>query len=209
MSLEALQSSVLVLNRGFTPVHLVTAQRAFCMVFKAVAEVVLMEDGHLELYNFETWQEVSQFKKRNGLAGQESEWVSTVSYDIQVPRIIRLLFYNRYPNRRVSFNRRNIFARDENRCQYCGRKWPTSELSIDHIIPLSRGGRTLWANVVCACTGCNKRKGGRTPAQAGMSLVRRPAEPRFNPAIRLKLRRKKYYSWKQFLDEAYWSVTLE
>ncbi len=209
MSLEALQSSVLVLNKGFTPVHLVTAQRAFCMVFKAVAEVVLMEDGHLGLYNFETWQEVSQFKKRNGLAGQESEWVSTVSYDIQVPRIIRLLFYNRYPNRRVSFNRRNIFARDENRCQYCGRKSPTSELSIDHVIPLSRGGRTLWANVVCACTGCNKRKGGRTPEQARMSLVRRPAEPRFNPLIKLRLRRKKYYSWKQFLDEAYWSVTLE
>jgi 5-methylcytosine-specific restriction endonuclease McrA len=132
-----------------------------------------------------------------------------VSFDIQVPRIIRLLFYNRYPNRRVSFNRRNIFARDENRCQYCGRSFATNELSIDHVVPLSRGGRSTWGNVVCACTRCNKRKGGRTPPEARMKLVRRPGEPRFNPLIRLKVRRKKYYSWKQFLDEAYWSVTLE
>ncbi|KPK65502.1 MAG: HNH endonuclease [Planctomycetes bacterium SM23_32] len=209
MSQVALQSSVLVLNRGFVPVHLVTAQRAFGMLFKAIAEVVFMEDGQLELYNFESWQQVSEFRRRNGLADDEAEWVSTVSYDIQVPRIIRLLFYNSYPERRVSFNRRNIFARDENCCQYCGARFPTSELSIDHVIPLSRGGTTSWANVVCACTRCNKRKGGRDPQEAAMTLVRRPREPRFNPLIRLKLRRRKYYSWKQFLDEAYWSVTLE
>lgn len=179
------------------------------MLFKAVAEVVLIEDGHLELYNFRTWREVSEFKKDNGFEEEDAEWVSTVSFDIQVPRIIRLLFYNRYPNRRVSFNRRNIFARDENRCQYCGQHFATNELSIDHVVPLSRGGYSTWSNVVCACTRCNKRKGGRTPPEANMRLVRRPCEPRFNPLIRLKVRRRKYYSWKQFLDEAYWSVTLE
>lgn len=209
MSEEALQSSVLVLNRSFVPVHLVTAKRAFCMLFKAMAEVVSMEDGHLELHNFQSWQEISEFKKENGLEDDESEWVSTVSHEIQVPRIVRLLFYNRYPNRRVSFNRRNIFARDENRCQYCGQHFPTTELSIDHIVPLSRGGQATWANVVCACTGCNKRKGGRLPHEVGMRLIRKPVEPQFNPLIRLKIRRKKYDSWKQFLSEAYWSVTLE
>jgi 5-methylcytosine-specific restriction endonuclease McrA len=209
MSQEALQSSVLVLNRGFVPVHMVTAQRAFCMLFKAAAEVVLIEDGHLELYNFQTWQQVSEFRKAHGPADEEAEWVSTVSYDIEVPRIIRLLLYSRYPGRRVSFNRRNIFARDENRCQYCGGKFPTDELSLDHVIPLSRGGLTTWGNVVCACTRCNKRKGGRTPDEAVMKLVRRPAQPKYNPMIWLKVRRKKYFSWKQFLDEAYWSVTLE
>lgn len=179
------------------------------MLFKAVAEVVSIEDGHLELHNFQSWQEVSEFKKENGLAEAESEWVSTVSHQFQVPRIIRLLFYGRYPGRRISFNRRNIFARDENRCQYCGKRFPTSELSIDHVLPLSRGGRAAWTNVVCACTNCNKRKGGRLAHEVGMTLIRQPVEPRFNPLIRLKIRRKKYYSWKQFLDEAYWSVTLE
>ncbi|MFW6118938.1 MAG: HNH endonuclease [Planctomycetota bacterium] len=208
MSSAALQSSVLVLNKSFVPVHLVTARRAFGMLFKSIAEVVLIEDGRLGLYSFESWQEVSEFKKSNGIADDNAEWVSTVSYDIQVPRIIRLLFYNRFPDHNVSLNRRNLFARDENRCQYCGVKFPSSELSIDHVVPLSLGGQTTWKNVVCACTECNKHKGGRTPKQAGMTLIRSPFEPRFNPLIRLKLRREKYYSWRTFLDEAYWSVTL-
>jgi len=188
---------------------MVTAQRAFCMLFKSAAEVVHLEDGHLELYNFRSWQEVSAFRKAHGLADEETEWVSTVTQEIQVPRIVRLLFYSRYPHRRVSFNRRNIFARDENRCQYCGDKFPTNELSLDHVVPLSRGGLTVWTNVVCACTRCNKRKGGRTPHEAGMRLIHQAVEPRFNPLISLKIRRKKYFSWKQFLDEAYWSVTLQ
>ncbi len=208
MSRDALQASVLVLNRGFAPVNLISAQRAFGMVFKAVAEVVTMEDGHLELHDFASWQQVSEFRRSCGLSHGESDWISTVSYELEVPRIIRLLLYNRFQKRRVSFNRRNIFARDEGRCQYCGQRFSHSELSLDHVVPLSQGGQNSWRNVVCACTECNKRKGGRTPAQAGMHLTRRPVEPRFNPQIRLKLRRRKYYSWKQFLDEAYWSVTL-
>ncbi|MGD2174642.1 MAG: HNH endonuclease [Candidatus Brocadiaceae bacterium] len=208
MSRASLQSSVLVLNRSFVPVHIVTARRAFGMLFKAVAEVVQIEDGRMGLYDFENWREISEFKRKNGLVDEDTEWVSTISFDIAVPRIVRLLFYNRFPKRRVSLNRRNLFARDENRCQYCGRKFSSSELSIDHVIPLSLGGQTEWSNVVCACTDCNKRKGGRTPREADMRLTRRPFQPKFNPMIRLKLRRRKYYSWRQFLDEAYWSVTL-
>ena len=209
MPQDALQSSVLVLNSGFTPIHLITARRAFSMLFKAVAEVVLLEDGHLGLYSFESWQHVGEARLSSGVVSDESEWISTVSCEIQVPRIIRLMFYSRYPRRRVGLNRRNLFARDESRCQYCGSKFPSSELSVDHVMPLSLGGGTTWHNVVCACTRCNKRKGGRTPAQAGMRLVREPDEPRFNPMIRIKLRARKYWSWKQFLDEAYWSVDLE
>ncbi len=208
MSRTALEASVLVLNRSFVPVNVVTVRRAFGMLFKAVAEVVLMEDGRLGLYSFESWQEISEFRRRNGLADEEAEWVSTVSFEIQVPRIIRLLFYNRCPRRTVSLNRRNLFARDENSCQYCGAKFPSSELSVDHVVPMSRGGATNWSNVVCACTECNKQKGGRTPGEAGMHLIRQPFRPKVNPMIRLKLRRRKYYSWRQFLDEAYWSVTL-
>jgi 5-methylcytosine-specific restriction endonuclease McrA len=208
MSLQALQSSVLVLNRSFVPVHMTSAQRAFCMLFKAVAEVVMMEEGRLGLYNLESWQEVSEAKRRID-RGDENDWIRTVSYEIQVPRVVRLLLYNRFPDRRVSFNRRNLFGRDENHCQYCGKRFPTSELSLDHVVPLSQGGTNDWHNVVCACTRCNKLKGGRTPRQARMRLVRKPVEPRFDPMIRLKLRRRKYDSWKQFLDEAYWSVPLE
>ncbi|MCD6416059.1 MAG: HNH endonuclease [Planctomycetes bacterium] len=209
MASTSLQASVLVLNRSFAPVNLATVRRAFGLLFKALAEVVEVEDGRLGLYNFQSWQEISEFKKENGLAEEDAEWVSTVSFDVEAPRIIRLLSYDRYPDMRVSLNRRNLFARDENRCQYCGQRFASSELSIDHVIPLSLGGKTTWSNVVCCCTRCNKRKGGRTPKQARMNLIRRAFEPNFNPLIRLKLRRKKYYSWRQFLNEAYWSVTLE
>jgi 5-methylcytosine-specific restriction endonuclease McrA len=209
MSSLALESSVLVLNRSLVPVNLTTVKRAFCLICKDAAEIVDVADGRYEFYGFETWQEISEFKRQSGLFDKDAEWVSTVSYEIQVPRIIRLVSYDRFPKYTVPLNRRNIFARDENRCQYCGEKYPTFELSIDHVIPLSAGGHTCWGNVACACTECNKRKGGRKPAEAGMQLIRKPVQPRFNPVIRLKLRRKKYFSWKHFLDEAYWSVTLE
>ncbi|MBS3764842.1 MAG: HNH endonuclease [Candidatus Brocadiia bacterium] len=209
MSAPALDSSVLVLNSSLVAVDITTARRAFCLLCKAAAEVVDVSEGRFEFHGFESWQEVSEFKRKHGLADDEAEWVSTVTYEIEVPRVIRLLFYDRYPQRTVALNRRNLFARDENRCQYCGKKFPTSELSLDHVVPTSMGGKTTWENVVCACTECNKRKGGRTPAQARMHLIREPVRPKRNPQIKLKLRRKKYYSWKHFLDDAYWSVKLE
>jgi 5-methylcytosine-specific restriction endonuclease McrA len=205
----ALDCSVLVLNSSLVPVDLTTARRAFCLLCKSVAEVVDVSEGRFEFHGFNSWREISEFKRKHGLADAEADWVRTVSSEIEVPRIIRLLFYNRFPRRGVALNRRNLFARDENRCQYCGRRFPTTELSIDHILPVSMGGTTSWTNVVCACTDCNKRKGGRVPADAGLRLIREPFQPQHNPEIKLKLRRKKYYSWKHFLNEAYWSVTLE
>jgi 5-methylcytosine-specific restriction endonuclease McrA len=190
-------------------VDLTTVKRAFCLLCKAAAEVVDVSDGQFEFHGFQSWQEVSEFKREHGLTDEQTEWVSTVSYEIEVPRVIRLLCYDRYPNRAVPLNRRNLFARDENRCQYCGEKFPTPELSVDHVQPVSMGGATTWTNVVCSCTECNKRKGGRTPAQARMKLIRQPVQPQRNPQIKLKLRRKKYYTWKHFLDDAYWGVTRE
>jgi 5-methylcytosine-specific restriction endonuclease McrA len=119
------------------------------------------------------------------------------------------LCYDGFQKRRASFNRRNIFARDGNRCQYCGKVLPTSELSIDHVIPVSRGGTACWENVVCACTECNKLKGSRLPREAGMKLIRKPYAPKADPLIKMKIKRKKYHSWRQFLGDAYWSVPLE
>lgn len=209
MAESALDSSVLVLNRSLVAVDMTTVRRAFCLVCKAAAEVVDVSEGRYDFYGFETWQELSELKLRSNADDEDLEWVSTVSCSIQVPRIIRLLVYDRFPQLHVTLNRRNLFARDENRCQYCGKRHHTTELSIDHILPLSMGGKTSWTNVVCACTSCNKRKGGRTPSKAHMRLIRSPGRPRHNPMIKLKLRRKKYYSWKHFLNEAYWSVALE
>jgi 5-methylcytosine-specific restriction endonuclease McrA len=135
--------------------------------------------------------------------------VRTVNSEIQVPRVIRLVGYEKLPKQTVKFNRRNIFARDNNQCQYCGKKFPTSELSLDHVLPRSQGGQTTWENIVCACVSCNVRKGGRTPREASMALVRKPEKPKRSPMLNLKLTNSKYQSWKTFLENAYWSVELK
>ena len=109
----------------------------------------------------------------------------------------------------MKFNRRNIFARDNNQCQYCGRKFIMSELSLDHVVPRSQGGGTTWDNIVCACVECNVRKGGRTPRQANLTLIRKPEKPKRSPMLNIKLSQKKYHTWQTFLDSAYWSVELK
>ncbi|HOX39196.1 MAG TPA: HNH endonuclease [Candidatus Brocadiia bacterium] len=210
MTTTALDASVLVLNRFYAAIHIITARKAFCLLAKSIAEVITVEDNHFATYNLESWLDVSRFKIESGMRDdEETDWVRTVSLDIEVPKVIRLITYDKLPDQTVRFNRRNIFARDENRCQYCGKKFPTQELSIDHVKPRTQGGRTIWNNIVVACTSCNKRKGGRTPDQAGMKLIKQPRAPRFSPIIRIKLTNEKYRSWKHFLNEAYWSVELK
>ena len=189
---SALEASVLVLNRLFMAVHIISVRRAFCLLCKDLAEVVSLEDGQFATYDFDSWREVSEYRARN-FRQEEDDWVRTVNSEIQVPRVIRLLAY----------------ARDNNQCQYCGRKFPTTELSLDHVIPRSQGGQSTWDNIVCACVNCNVRKGGRTPKQAHMSLIRKPEKPKRSPLLNLKLTHKKYQSWKTFLDNAYWSVELK
>jgi 5-methylcytosine-specific restriction endonuclease McrA len=204
---SALDASVLVLNRLFMAVHVVRARHAFVLLWKDLAEVVSVEDDSYNCYDFASWTEVSQARKQFQPASHE--WVRTVRFELAVPRVIRLLTYDRIPKTRVRLNRRNLFARDGNKCQYCGKRFKMSELSIDHVVPRSRGGRTTWPNVVCACMKCNVRKGGRTPEEAGMHLTRQPVQPRFSPVISLHAGNEKYRSWKQFLDAAYWHVELK
>ncbi len=203
---SALDSSVLVLNRLYMAVHVIGVRRAFSLLCKELAEVVTFEDGYYQSYNFESWREVSEARAR--FKEPDDDFIRTVQFEIQVPRVIRLLGYDRLPRQRVKFNRRNLFARDGNRCQYCGKRFATSELSLDHVVPRSRGGGSSWINIVCACLKCNVRKGGRTPREAGMALIRDPIEPKTSPVLALKLTHRKYDSWKTFLDHAYWSVEL-
>ena len=203
---SALDSSVLVLNKHYAAVRVISARRAFCMLFKDIAEIVSVEDSRYLSYDFDSWRELSELRAK--YEREDHEWVRCVRFELAVPRIIRLLFYDRLPRVNVRFTRRNIYARDRNRCQYCGRRFPTSELSLDHIVPRSMGGVSDWTNVACCCTRCNVRKGGRTPKQAHMKLIREPVKPKRSPIIVLRLGSEKYSSWRQFLDAAYWNVEL-
>jgi 5-methylcytosine-specific restriction endonuclease McrA len=204
---DALGSSVLVLNRFYMAVHVVSVRRAVTLLFRDLAEVIHLESGQYANYDFESWREISQM--RASFKEPHQDWIRAVNFELEVPRVIRLLFYERSPKQAIRFNRRNIFARDENRCQYCGKRFPTSELSLDHVVPRSRGGETSWENIVCSCVKCNVRKGGRTPQEAHMKLFRLPVKPKRSPLLSVKLGNPKYESWKSFLDNAYWSVDLK
>ncbi|MFO7786007.1 MAG: HNH endonuclease [Thermodesulfobacteriota bacterium] len=132
--------------------------------------------------------------------------IRSVSVTIRLPSVVRLLRLVKRPKSPVRFSRRNIYARDRHRCQYCGRRFPTEDLTYDHVLPRSRGGRTEWKNIVTCCVTCNRKKGGKTPEEAGMRLVRKPSRPTWVPAVRLTLGVKQIPStWRDYL---YWNVEL-
>ncbi len=201
-----LDAKVLVLNRYYSAIRVIDARRAFLLLAKEIAEVIAVEDGSYVSYPFTTWTELSEFRSR--FEATQHDWVRTARISIAVPKIVRVLGYDRLPREQVKLNRRNIYARDSNRCQYCGKGFPTRELTLDHVKPRVQGGGNSWTNLVCACVKCNARKGGRTPEQAGIRLIRPAVKPKRNPAISLRLGSPKYESWKAFLDEAYWTVEL-
>ena len=204
---EALSSSVLVLNRMYLAVHVISVRRALSLLCRELAEVIHIEDGRYSNYSFESWREISELKRE--FKEPHEDWIRSVNFELQVPRVIRLMIYDRLPRQTIRFNRRNIFARDNNRCQYCGKRFVTSELSLDHVHPRSQGGDTTWDNIVCCCVKCNVKKGGRTPEQAHMHLIKPPVKPKRSPMLTIKLGNPKYESWKSFLDNAYWSVDLK
>ena len=176
---NSLNERVLVLNRGYAAIRIISVRQAFILLFRQVAEVISAVNGRYETFDIGSWLEVAELQRL--YEAQDHDWVRCASGDIAAPRIIRIHSSNRQPDYHVKLNRRNLFSRDGNRCQFCGNRFPTADLSIDHVLPQSRGGAHTWENLVCACIACNSRKGNRLPREAGMSLVRRPVQPRTSP----------------------------
>lgn len=194
-----INSSVLVLNRYYQPVHVTSVKRAFTLLYLGVAKAI---DSQYRLYEFADWA---------ALSAAEHEAITTVNRRIRVPRVVVLFAYEYLPKGRVRFSRLNIYARDHDTCQYCGKTLPRAELNLDHVLPRSQGGKTSWENVVCSCVPCNLRKGGRTPEQARMHLLKKPVRPRWTPLFRGAARRVTYREWLPFLtlaDASYWNVEL-
>jgi 5-methylcytosine-specific restriction endonuclease McrA len=201
---DALSCSVLVLNRLFMAVHVVNVRRAFGLLCRELAEVIHFEEGQFAAYSFDAWREIGDVRAKQ--KNPDDDWIRAVNFEIQAPRVIRLLRFDRLPKQKIHLSRRNVLARDDHQCQYCGRHLPTHLLSIDHVLPRSRGGETTWENVVCACLACNTKKGGRTPHEAHMKLLQKPMRPKRNPMLTLKLNSVKYESWRVWLGTAHWDV---
>lgn len=192
----------LVLNKGWSPVGTVPLQRAIIMLFSSYkngdpkARII----DH-ESYQTFTWDDWSKLKP---LCSDEAIRAANVAF--RIPEIILLSRYDKLPKPRLHFSRRTLYKRDEMMCQYCGDKPGSSELTIDHVLPRSRGGKTSWENCVLACVDCNSRKADRTPKQANMTLAKQPVKPRMSLFSFDSL--KKVKSWETFLGEAYWNVGL-
>jgi 5-methylcytosine-specific restriction endonuclease McrA len=195
-NLNPLNSNVLLLNKYYIALRVISARRAFLFLAKDYAEVINKNNGRFEGYRFYHWI------KESGNDGYlDDEYIHTPTLRILVPRVIRLLEYDKMPRREWKFNRKNIMIRDNYQCQYCGKKYSLGFLTIDHIIPRSRGGTTSWVNVVTSCTKCNTKKGGRLPQEAGMNLIKKPQAPKFDHSLMRLLINPKYSIWKEFIKD--------
>jgi 5-methylcytosine-specific restriction endonuclease McrA len=193
-----LNEPALVLNSSWYPIGTTTVRDAICMVYRAAARAIDPED--FAAHDFDSWASIR--------VAEGEPCLRTVRLRIKIPEVIVLNHYDALPVRRVPFSRRNIYKRDENRCQYCGRRPAMMELTIDHVLPRARGGRSTWDNCVLACLKCNRRKGHQTLAEAGMHLMRQPHEPHWTPFVSIPFGKRKE-SWEQFISERYWNVELD
>jgi 5-methylcytosine-specific restriction endonuclease McrA len=195
-----LNTKVLILNRSYLPIHVTSVKRAFSLVYQGIARVV---NEQYQTFDFDSWSQLS--------VSVREESVGLVNRLIRVPRVILLVGYDRVPKRQVRFSRYNIYARDNCTCQYCGERLARQELNLDHVIPRSRGGTSTWENVVCSCLDCNRRKGGRTPQEAGIALARKPLRPKWTPFMQGTFSLASYREWLPFLnmaDVSYWNTEL-
>lgn len=169
----------LLLSQGYEPLTIISWRRAVTLVTLDKVDVV-------EVYPAE---------------------VRATSHAVLAPAVVRLRkAFRRYP-RRVRFSRANIYARDGHRCQYCGVRCATDELTYDHVLPRSRGGRTTWDNIVSCCYACNAHKANRTPSEAGMALRTQPVCPRWVPAVEIRISaRSMPQAWR---DYVYWTTEIE
>ena len=169
---DPLNKPVLVLNASYEPVHVCAVRRALILIFKGVA--ITEEAGEGRIHS------------------------PSVSFD--VPSVIRLLEYRRIPHQVRAISRKNILIRDQYTCQYCNREFGAADLTLDHVVPRSRGGNNTWENLVASCLRCNNRKGDRLPAEASMKL-RRPPRPFTLHTSRSLMRQigGQHQSWRKYL----------
>ncbi|HFD16612.1 MAG TPA: HNH endonuclease [Rhodospirillales bacterium] len=157
-----------------------------------------------------SWQEAVKaiFLDRVDVVSRYDRVIRAPAFEMRLPSVVALRQYIPL-QRRPPFTRFNVFLRDRFTCQYCERQLPTQELTFDHLVPRSRGGRTTWTNIVTACAPCNLRKGDRLPEECGIRPKRRP----FVPTLRELHRNGRAFppnflheSWRDFL---YWDSELE
>lgn len=202
--MSLINEPTLVLNKSWLATDSITVKKAFTKVISGRA--VFLDTVYWSQHDIYSWIKLPV------LPGKR--FIRMSCGEIRIPELVLTTKYNRIPNRQVVFNRRNIWKRDKGVCQYCGKKPPSDETSIDHIVPRSKGGLSTFPNCVLACMKCNCRKGSHTLKEVGMKLIHGKVLPRPKWSPLYALKRKKYPdSWKTFLkdfdEQLYWEVELE
>lgn len=195
---HVLSEPTLVLNRSWFAITTTTVRRALSLVASEAARVIRPDT--YAVHGFDDWATLP--------VPRDEPCVRTASHRIRVPEVIVLSSYDGVPAKEMPFTRRNLFKRDVHTCQYCGRRPGTSHLTIDHVLPRSRGGTSSWQNCVLACVDCNHRKANRTPTEAGMALSRTPKTPAWTHSLELPEGRRRE-AWSPFVSDKYWDVPLE
>lgn len=194
---QLIQRPSLVLNRNWQPIHVASVARALVLLWNNQAKVVDPKD--YQVYDWNDWTQLS--------AGHEEPVIRTSQLRVRIPEVVTLNRFDRMPSTSVTFSRRNVFKRDRMTCQYCGKQPGAEELTIDHVVPRAKGGKSTWTNCVLACVGCNSRKADRTPDEAKMKLRKQPLQPAWRPIY--ADRSDRLESWSKFISDAYWRVELQ
>ena len=210
-------SRTLVLNGKWRPINVLPSLKAVMKVFSGRALFVDPETHRT--YDFESWVLEWDDAVRTAKIAEERVMPLGVFF-LVLPEIIVCSEYRGFgfkvnQRRKPKFSRKNLYLRDRCVCQYCGQKFSTKELNMDHVVPKSKGGEVSWDNIVLSCVPCNHRKRDRTPKEAGMRLIRQPFRPtgddlRLNPEDRLRMRitGRTPKTWEQFLGKMYWNVEI-
>lgn len=186
--MDKLKKPVLVLNKVWVPIRVIPAIRAFTLLFAGKASVVDVSN-----YAVFTWDEWSKL-----IPSEDELVILTSNADIKLPEVIVLSNYDKIPKKGMKLTKRNIFLRDGFTCQYSGEKVNTKNADIDHVIPKSRGGRTSWDNLVVCSKPINRKKGDKTPKEAGLKLLKSPCKPE-PQVIYIDPRMDMPKSWEKFI----------
>lgn len=197
--MSLIHGSVLVLNKYFLAIQVTIAKEAICALVTGKAKVVDPEYG---MYDLEQWKEYTKLHKRNETQLRlHGGIINSPTTSIFVPQVIIVpdCEFNSPLIKTVKYSRRNIYQRDGNICQYCGKKVDKKFLTLDHVVPKSRGGGSTWTNVVTSCVWCNSEKGDKLLEELGWKLRKVPTKPRWKSHIGIPFNKNKKEYWEKFL----------
>lgn len=184
---------VLVLNKAFIPIHIIDCYKCMSLIYQETARAL---DTDFVVYNFSDWLDFSA-----SISAESYPFISTIKHKIAIPEIIVLKNYDKLPERDVKYSRQTVMSRDNYRCYLCGKSFGKDHLTIDHIVPRSKGGRSTWDNTITCCKPCNYNKADMTLEQLEIKPLFKPKKPKWISPINKLGNRSYRQSWLKFLNQ--------